>query len=365
MVSQVLSNLHSSLFQPPESQEGRTTAERLRVLEASTRTQAQLNIVTADGDRVTLTARAEAGVGLADYRSLASGPGGTLAFEAQVAGFTASRSLEIVTVGDLSKEELHDIGRVVDRIKQVVKKFAKGDLEGAFKKVGKAVERFGEASTLSGFNFTLESHQRLFIGEQSLTTIQSGQRSPSPVSGLIPVLEPEDLSPEEALFLLKQAEALSRKAESSPLGKPDGSTEPGKETEEPSALSTAALVNPPVISDALAEGDDVDDHDDGDSDRAGTDDNSFRRAVDRVLGMVGEFEAEHHRLGRFIPRLLRETIDELGEEFHQDRERFILERFQAEILKQLSEPNDSDTGHRFPFRSAEPFEPTNRLSITI
>ncbi len=314
MVSQILNNLASSLFQPPESQEGRTTAERLRVLEASTRTQAQLTIVTADGDRVTLTARAESGVGLADYRSLASGPGGTLAFEAQVAGFTASRSLEIVTVGDLSKEELHDIRHVVDRIKQVVKKFAKGDLEGAFRKVGKAVERFGEASTLSGFDFTLEAQQRLFIGEQSLTT------------------------------------------------------KSGEQTEEPSVLSTTALVHPPVISDALAEGDDVDDHDDdddGDSDRADTDVNSFRRAVDHVRGMLAEFEAEHHRLGRFIPRLLRETLGELGEEFHQDRERFILQRFQAEILKRLSEPNDSDTGHRFPFRSAEHSEPPHRLSITI
>src|SRR5262245_29369215 len=102
---------------PAPAPDARPTAARLSTFQASTDTQSRLTIVTEDGDRVTLSSHATSEVAYADYRYL----GDQTAVRAQSLTVGATSELSVSVEGDLSRDELHDIRRLVHDLDKVVR----------------------------------------------------------------------------------------------------------------------------------------------------------------------------------------------------------------------------------------------------
>jgi len=149
---------------PAEAQ----TAQRLLVAAVSRETSARLTIVTDEGDRVTLSSRSavSAGIGVYDFRD------GGQAAHAEAMQFSSSREFELSVEGDLSKEEMKDIRRVINGVEKVTRKFLAGDLDGAARKAAK----LGELGSLAGFDYSFQ--QREAVVAAGVAQVTSGALAP-------------------------------------------------------------------------------------------------------------------------------------------------------------------------------------------
>lgn len=147
--------------QSPAVPEGQT-AQRLVAAAVSRETSAQLTVVTDEGDRVTPSSRTavSAGVGVYDFRD------GGLAAHAETMQFSASREFALSVEGDLSKDELKDIRRVINGVEKVTRKFLKGDLDGAARKAAK----LGDLGSLAGFDYAFEQREAVVVAAVSQVT---------------------------------------------------------------------------------------------------------------------------------------------------------------------------------------------------
>jgi hypothetical protein len=98
---------------------GGATGELIQIGARTTRST-DLSIVTAEGDKVTISASATHGVGYA----AAAGSSDGASLNAAAVTVSDSRSLSISVDGDLNRRELHDIRKVVRALQQAA---ARGD----------------------------------------------------------------------------------------------------------------------------------------------------------------------------------------------------------------------------------------------
>jgi hypothetical protein len=162
------------------------TETQLTTRQASTSGSAELSIVTAEGDRVTLTAKTSAQPTLTDYRHLERNADGRSA-ATQVKSFehASSREFSFVVEGDLSREELRDLKKVFKSVKQIIKKFFSGDLSGAMQKAEKGVDRFAKADSLASLDLSLDYTKSVSVTELTQRTqVAASENSLKPVNEL-------------------------------------------------------------------------------------------------------------------------------------------------------------------------------------
>jgi hypothetical protein len=110
---------------PPDSAATQASyqSSRLNWLSVSEEQQADVDIVTAEGDKVTLSSDYRAAVSLATYEHLALSDSGYRHSEAQMLDFQMEQDITVTVEGDLNLQELADIKALLSDLGAMFKKF--------------------------------------------------------------------------------------------------------------------------------------------------------------------------------------------------------------------------------------------------
>jgi hypothetical protein len=99
----------------------------LRAASAAAETSAQIQIMTDEGDLVTISGRSEVEATYSSLRHRSRGPDGSMKLDARHKEISVDREFSLTVEGDLSKEELADIKRLLQRIGPALKGLASPD----------------------------------------------------------------------------------------------------------------------------------------------------------------------------------------------------------------------------------------------
>jgi hypothetical protein len=161
-------------FLPPEGYRGVTQAS---LLGASSRKSTDISLVTAEGDKVTISAKSavQAGFVAYDYRGRLNG--NEVSLSGRSLQVSAENSFALSVEGDLSKEELADIKKLVAKIEKLGSEFFSRPLEDSLTKT----LELGDLDSISSFAANLRYEQQLTIAQ-----VAKEELNTSPTSSLAP-----------------------------------------------------------------------------------------------------------------------------------------------------------------------------------
>ena len=129
-------------------------APRATMVNISRAQSSDFTIVTAEGDKVTLSASRSAELSFSTYDSAGKTRGSKGLSEAK---FSASREFSLAIEGDLNKEELKDIRRAIKTVMKSAGDVLKGDTEHAAERVSK----LGKLDTLASIDADVQFRQEV------------------------------------------------------------------------------------------------------------------------------------------------------------------------------------------------------------
>lgn len=141
-------------------------ANNLLAVQASSDTDAQISITTAEGDTVTISLHSDLDAGFAFYRP--SGTDGGTNVQAAVLTSSASRSMEITVQGDLNDQEKADVSNLLNRLEHVIRSFLKGHFGAA---IHQALEG-PSLNSLAGYSLDVEHTESLTLVRASDSATQ-------------------------------------------------------------------------------------------------------------------------------------------------------------------------------------------------
>jgi hypothetical protein len=209
---QPISSAFSSL--PPAADfypsSGAFRSSDLTRLTASTETHTDLSITTAGGDLVTLSVESLfrfSSVELNDHRT---DQGSSLDLHAEASATQVRNSSEVSIQGQLDTQEEADLRQLVGKLEKVVRKFLRGDIEGALSKALK----IGDLGTVASFQLDVQQSQQIAVTQEQHSVAdaapalqaqkgaaESQGNAPSLVNQIGDVIEQADI---DANKLLKQ-----------------------------------------------------------------------------------------------------------------------------------------------------------------
>ena len=149
------------LSQNPE--ESHQSTERTTAANLSIEKNIDISIMTAEGDRVTLSAKSEASGDFSTYSST----GFLSSLENSSLSLSISREISLLVEGDLSAEEMEDIEDLLHKIDSIAKKLFKGDID---KAISKALN-IGDFDTIESLEAHLqfETSSSVFVQHSGMT----------------------------------------------------------------------------------------------------------------------------------------------------------------------------------------------------
>ena len=156
-------------------------------IEAQTKTKANLSLVTAEGDTVTISVKSHFRAKLTTYDFLGQKGDSLLSLHAENFRATAKSSVDIKVKGDLNAEEWADIQTLLEKFEELAKEFFSGSIDTGFANIldnGFAnILASKDLDTITSFNASLKFSQRIRIKQRARE--EFGQAIPSPVSGSV------------------------------------------------------------------------------------------------------------------------------------------------------------------------------------
>jgi hypothetical protein len=188
------SSPHASGLQSFLQPKGHTATSALTRVNAETRAQADISIMTAEGDKVTLSANSVLQAAYASYDARGRMHGQQREVHADAWQLAATHNTAIRVEGDLNDEELADIQHLLENLGTMVTDFLAGDLDEAVM----PGLNLGELGTLVGFDASFEYIQQTRVEQQY--TAQGSLRD-TPASAKTPA-ESTLISPKSIARLL-------------------------------------------------------------------------------------------------------------------------------------------------------------------
>ena len=136
---------------------------QLATVAASHKQNADITVVTAEGDRVTLSSNSQLSTDYITYDGLVRGYGGTTRLQWEGLSLSSVSEFSISVEGDLSAEELKDLQKALITIEKIARDFLAGDMDHAMATALKP-ENWGSLSSLEA---TLSFEEVVFM-EQAL-----------------------------------------------------------------------------------------------------------------------------------------------------------------------------------------------------
>jgi hypothetical protein len=163
----ISSSIHPfSLSADPQLTAGAFRSSDLTRLNASTDTHTDLTVITAGGDRVTLSAESLLRASYAEVNYHSTDQQSRLDLHTTDSQVQFGNSTEVSVQGQLDQHEQADLQLLVGKLEKVVKQFLGGDVEGA---VSQALQ-IGDLGTVASFQLNVQqSEQIAFTQEQRIS----------------------------------------------------------------------------------------------------------------------------------------------------------------------------------------------------
>jgi hypothetical protein len=129
---------------------------------SSLQQNADVTIITAEGDKVTLSSGSQAQMTYATYEELRYMGGHLAQFRDESLGLEVSREYSISVEGDLNKTELRDIRKAIRTIEKIMRDFLSGDIDHA---AGKAM-KISRLEFISTLEASLQFERSLSVDQQ-------------------------------------------------------------------------------------------------------------------------------------------------------------------------------------------------------
>ena len=136
---------------------------------------ADITIVTADGDRVTLSADSERQASYLTYNCLARGVDAMAQFQGKRYSVEVNRELSITIEGNLSKEELQDIQKAIKTIDKIMQQVLLGNTENALA----MTHDVSSMESISGFSASLEIENAVSFEQRTMVETQTSFPEPA------------------------------------------------------------------------------------------------------------------------------------------------------------------------------------------
>ncbi len=149
----------------------------------STDFSGRLSVTTAEGDKITISAKLESDFRAANYTSHAAGDGQTVDVQAKYAESSLKQEFGVTVEGDLNDQEVKDLSSLFRKVANIFKKVLSGQDDAALAKTAKLADSFGDYSSLSGLDLNVDFKRSVTRFAAALTGDAGGQPgTPVPAS---------------------------------------------------------------------------------------------------------------------------------------------------------------------------------------
>jgi hypothetical protein len=249
----------------------------------------RLSVTTAEGDTIILSADLESHVRAVNYKARAEGDGKTVDVDATYAEYSLKHEFGVTIEGDLNEEEVKDLTKLFRNVANIFKKYLSGQDDEALVKTVKLAEQFGDLSSISGLDLSVEVERSVTVLAAQLASEVTGQ-SPLP-TGQQP-----------------QASATTSHI-ATPGGVPLAAAaipQPSTGTTAPTPLSTAVSIANSTNGSHLS--------------APAQETQQPRSLVQQVLDALKEAKVESHKVWKYLPDFFQKLREDLGKELRGKRE---------------------------------------------
>lgn len=143
----------------------------------------RLSVVTAEGDKITLSADLAVRFQAASYQGHAEANGATVDVRAKSAAFSLSQQYGVTVEGDLNEQEVQDLESLFKKVSNIFSKFFNGQDEAALAKTAGLAAQFSHASSLSSLDLSVDVTRSVTMLAAQVASEVTG---PSPKSAATP-----------------------------------------------------------------------------------------------------------------------------------------------------------------------------------
>ena len=123
----------------------------------------RLSVTTAEGDTITLSADLESDFRAVNYKAQAEGDGKTVGVDTTYAEYSLKHEFGVTIKGDLNEEEVKDLTNLFRNVANLFKQYLSGQDDDALAKTAKLAERFGNLSSLSGLDLSVDVERSVTV----------------------------------------------------------------------------------------------------------------------------------------------------------------------------------------------------------
>ena len=123
----------------------------------------RLSVMTAEGDRITLTADLETDFRAVNFSSQSSAGGTTVSVAATYKEFAVRNEFSLAVEGSLNRQELDDLETIFQQTANVFRHFLKGQDEVSLGKIAHLADQFSGLSSLSGLDLSLDLDRKSVV----------------------------------------------------------------------------------------------------------------------------------------------------------------------------------------------------------
>jgi hypothetical protein len=132
----------------------------------------EMNLVTAEGDKVTLSIDSQSMALMAGYQEAGSSSEGSYTRQGYLSARTSERSVALTVEGDLNEQEKKDIRKVIHTLKKMMHQFVNDKI----RPMVANARRLGKLETVAGLDVEMSySRQTLVAEQQQITTTYNKQ----------------------------------------------------------------------------------------------------------------------------------------------------------------------------------------------
>ena len=123
----------------------------------------RLSVTTAEGDTITLSADLESDFRAVNYKAQAEGDAKTVGVDATYAEYSLKHEFGVTIEGDLNEEEVKDLTKLFRNVANIFKQYVSGQDDEALAKTAKLAEWFGNLSSLSGLDLSVDVERSVTV----------------------------------------------------------------------------------------------------------------------------------------------------------------------------------------------------------
>ena len=123
----------------------------------------RLSVTTAEGDTITLSADLASDFLAVNYKARAEGVETTVDIDATYAEYSLKHEFGVMIEGDLNEEEVKDLTKLFRNVANIFKQYVSGQDDEALAKTAKLAERFGNLSSLSVLDLSVDVERSVTV----------------------------------------------------------------------------------------------------------------------------------------------------------------------------------------------------------